>query len=110
MTMAETSFESRKKEEEAKYKHREELEFRVNARCNKLLGLWAAEQLGLGEDSAAAYAKEVVACALSAPDRAIEKVSEDLASKGVNIPHSCLQAEVDRLEGVARAQIIADAP
>lgn len=106
MATAETNFESRKKEEEAKYRHREDLEFRVLARRNKLLGLWAAEQMGYPPESAEAYAKEVVTCALGAPDRAHDKVNEELAAKGVDVADSRVRDEMTRLEDVAREQVI----
>ena len=108
MVRAKTSFDSRKKEEEAKYKHREDLEFRVLARRNKLLGLWAAKQLGFEADTAEAYAKEVVTCALGAPDRAHEKVEEELAAKGIDISNSRVREEMTRLEDVAREQVVSE--
>ncbi|HEX3810226.1 MAG TPA: DUF1476 domain-containing protein [Rhizomicrobium sp.] len=54
-------FEDRRKGQEAKWAHDEELRFKVMARRNKLLGLWAAGERGLSGNAAAAYAKEVVA-------------------------------------------------
>ena len=55
-----TEFNEREKAFEAKFKLDEELRFKANARRNRLLGVWAAEQMGLGESDADAYAKEVV--------------------------------------------------
>jgi hypothetical protein len=55
-----TTFEDRNKGFERKFAHDEELKFRATARRNKLLGLWAAEQLGLSGDEAQAYAVEVM--------------------------------------------------
>jgi hypothetical protein len=45
---------------EREHAHREETDFKILARRNKLLGLWVAEQLGFHGDSAEAYAREVV--------------------------------------------------
>jgi hypothetical protein len=53
-----TTFDDREKAFEDKYKHDQELWFRVEVRRNKLLGLWAAELLS--KNDAEAYAKEVV--------------------------------------------------
>ena len=53
-------FEDRKKGFENKWAHDEELRFKVFARRNKLLGLWAAEQAGVSGADADAYAREVV--------------------------------------------------
>ena len=55
-----TTFDKREEGFEKKFAHDEELRFKANARRNKLLGLWAAEKLGLTGDAANAYAKEVV--------------------------------------------------
>ena len=56
-----TSFDKREEGFEKKFAIDEELRFKAEARRNKLLGLWAAEQLGKSGDDAAAYAKDVVA-------------------------------------------------
>ncbi|MBT4711247.1 MAG: DUF1476 domain-containing protein [Alphaproteobacteria bacterium] len=55
-----STLEDRKKGFEEKYAHDKEFEFKVVARRNKLLGLWAAEKLGLDGEDAAAYAREVI--------------------------------------------------
>ena len=55
-----TTFEERGKGFEEKYKHDKELEFKVNARRNRLLGLWVAKELGIPAAEAEAYAKSVV--------------------------------------------------
>jgi hypothetical protein len=55
-----TSFKDRERGEEAKFAHDEELEFRIHARRNRLLGTWAAERMGLSSAETEAYAKSVV--------------------------------------------------
>ena len=55
-----TTFDKREEGFERQFAHDEELRFRANARRNKLLGLWAAEKLGLSGADAEAYAKAVV--------------------------------------------------
>ncbi|WP_397543142.1 DUF1476 domain-containing protein [Roseovarius salis] len=55
-----TTFDDRENAFENKYAHDEEMKFRAQMRCNKLLGLWAAEMLGKTGDDAQAYATEVV--------------------------------------------------
>src|SRR5471032_3419397 len=55
-----TTFDKREEGFEKKFAHDEELLFKASARRNKLLGLWAAEKLGLSGPAAEAYAKEVV--------------------------------------------------
>ncbi|SUB01648.1 Uncharacterized conserved protein [Pannonibacter phragmitetus] len=55
-----STFDGRGESFENKFAHDEELRFKANARRNKLLGLWAAEKLGLSAAAADDYAKEVV--------------------------------------------------
>lgn len=55
-----STFDDREHAFEAKFAHDAEMQFKAEARCNKLLGLWAAELLGKTGEDAAEYAKEVV--------------------------------------------------
>lgn len=55
-----SSFDEREAAFENKYAHDKNVEFKIAARSNKLLGLWAADLLGKSGDAAEAYAKEVV--------------------------------------------------
>ncbi|MCK4861768.1 MAG: DUF1476 domain-containing protein [Rhodobacteraceae bacterium] len=55
-----TTFNDRENAFENKYAHDEETKFKIAARANKLLGLWAADLLGKTGDDAAAYALEVI--------------------------------------------------
>jgi hypothetical protein len=80
-----TTFDKREEGFEKKFAHDEELRFKANARRNKLLGLWAAEKLGLAGDAASAYAKEVVLSDFEEGGEhdVVKKVLKDLAAKGV---------------------------
>ncbi|WP_198964206.1 DUF1476 domain-containing protein [Bradyrhizobium sp. Y36] len=80
-----TTFDKREQGFEAKFAHDEELIFRATARSNKLLGLWAASQLGLSGDAAASYATALVTDHLQTQtmNEVVEKVSGDLAAKGL---------------------------
>jgi hypothetical protein len=80
-----TTFDNREKAFEDKYKHDQELQFRVEVRRNKLLGLWAAELLG--KDAAEAYAKEVVSADFEEPGDAdlVRKLLGDLEDGGVEM-------------------------
>lgn len=80
-----TSFDEREHGFEAKFIHDEELRFKVMARCNKLLGNWAAAQLGLTGEAATAYANGVVTADLEnqTSEITLHKVSRDLAKKGI---------------------------
>ncbi|SNR40817.1 DUF1476 domain-containing protein [Puniceibacterium sediminis] len=78
-----TTFDDRENAFENKFAHDEEMKFRAEARCNKLLGLWAAELLGKSGDDAAAYAKEVVKSDFeeAGHEDVVRKVSADLGDK-----------------------------
>lgn len=104
-----TMFDDREKAFEAKHRLDQEIQFRVNVRRDKLLGLWAAEKLGLTADAAKAYALSVVDAEFSEPDHnASHKVIRDFAAKGVGLDAAMVKKEVARLESVARAQVIED--
>ncbi len=80
-----TTFDKREEGFEKKFAHDEELKFKAIARRNKLLGLWAAGQLGKNGTDADAYAKEVVMADFeeAGDDDVMRKVAKDLAGKGV---------------------------
>ena len=77
-----TTFDERETAFENKFAHDEEVMFKVSARSNKLLGLWAADILGKTGDAANAYAKEVVISDFeeAGNEDVFRKVSGDLGS------------------------------
>ena len=79
------TFDKRQDGFEKKFAHDEELLFKATARRNRLLGLWAAEKLGLAGDEAAAYAKEVVMSDFeeAGDEDVFRKVRGDLDAKSV---------------------------
>lgn len=81
-----TTFDKREQGFEAKFAHDEELMFRAMARTNKLLGNWAAAQLGLTGDAAAGYATALVTADLENQtiDGTLRRVAADLAGKGIS--------------------------
>ena len=80
-----TFFDDREKGFEAKYKHDQELQFKVFARRNKLLGLWAAQKLGLGGEAAEAYAKDVVKADFSKPGDEFAQLLRGCLFGGANV-------------------------
>ena len=102
-----SSFDDREKGFEAKYRHDQETRFKVTARRNKLLGLWAAEQLGLSGAEAEAYAKTVVAADFEKPgdDDVLHKVMADLSAKGVQVSDHALRKRLADFTHFAREQI-----
>jgi hypothetical protein len=81
-----TSFEDREKSFERKFALDEELRFKSTARRNKLLGLWAAEKMGLSGDDAQGYAREVVKADLEEPgeEDVFRKIRGDFDAKSVD--------------------------
>ncbi len=101
-----TTFDKREEGFEKKFALDEEQKFKAEARRNKLLGLWAAEKLGLSGDAATAYAKEVVAADFEeAGDGVFRKVSGDLGAKGLVVPEAELRARMDELMAQAIVQM-----
>lgn len=78
-----TTFDDREQAFEAKFAHDEELRFRVQARRNKLLGLWAAGLLGHSDAAAETYAATIVMADLQEPgeEDVLRQVAADLAGK-----------------------------
>ena len=102
-----TTFDKRGKDEEAKYKRNEELKFKVNARRNKLLGLWAAEQMAFKGADAEAYAKQVVMADVEeAGDHDVfRKVRGDFDKAGVSMTDHQIQRQMTELMETAIAQM-----
>lgn len=80
-----TTFDKREEGFEKKFAHDEELRFKANARRNKMLGLWAAEKLGLSGTEADAYAKAVIMADFEegGDDDVFRKVRKDFDDKKV---------------------------
>ncbi len=106
-----SGFDDRKRGEEARFAHDADLRFRAEARRNKLLGLWAAEQMGLDTDAEKSeYAAQVVAADFqeAGEEDVFRKVSADLKSRSVNVSDAQLRARMQELAAVARDQIISE--
>ncbi len=102
-----TTFDRREQDFEARFKHDQELQFKVTARRNRLLGLWAAERMGLEGDAADAYAKEVVDAEFKGGDRhVVDKLVADLAAKGHPLTEAQVKFELDHRAEEAKQQIM----
>ncbi len=102
-----TTFDEREKEFEARFKHDQELRFKVTVRRNRLLGLWAAQRMGLAGTAAEAYAKEIVDSEFAGGDRhVIDKVCADLNAKGQSCTPAQVQFELDHFAEQAKRQIM----
>ena len=102
-----SAFEKREKGFESKWAHDEELRFKVYARRNKLLGLWAAGEMGMAGAPADAYAKDVVASDFEKPgeEDVFEKVRRDFDAKGTAISDHMLRRKMEELLEAAKVQI-----
>lgn len=100
-------FAKREKSFEAKWAHDEEAHFKVFARRNKLLGLWAAKEMGLSGADADAYAKQVVEADFEKPgeEDVFAKLRADLDAKGVAVSDHTIRRTMSELLETAKAQI-----
>lgn len=105
-----SQFDDRKRAEEARFAHNAEMRFKAEARRNKLLGLWAAEQMGLSGAEANTYAASVIAADFqeAGDEDVFRKVSGDLKAKGITVPDETIRAKMAELIGVAREQVLAE--
>ncbi len=106
------TFSEREKSFEAKQKMDDELKFKTEARRNKLLGLWAAEKMGIEGADADAYAKTVVMADLEEPgvEDVLRKVMADFKERKVSISESDLRDELDRQMSAAIEQLKGEYP
>jgi hypothetical protein len=105
-----SGFDDRKKGQEAKFAHDAELRFKAEARRNKLLGLWAAEHMGMSEEHAKAYASEVVAADFeeAGDEDVFRKIAADLKAKGASVSDEMIRKKMVELVSTARDQILAE--
>jgi hypothetical protein len=102
-----STFDKREEGFEKQFAHDEELKFKATARRDKLLGLWAAEKLGLTGAAAEAYAKEVVMADIEATGAhdVFGKIRKDLDAKGVNLSDHQIRRTMEELMARAVAEI-----
>jgi hypothetical protein len=103
-----TTFDDREKAFESMYARDQELQFRVIARRNRLLGTWAAGLMGLTPEESEAYAKDVVRADFeeAGDEDVIRKVLGDLTSAGVECDDARIREALQHKFVEARRQII----
>ena len=103
-----TTFDDREKSFEAMYQHDQEIQFKVHARRNKLVGLWAAEKLGLSGAEADKYAKDVVASDFEHPgdEDLVGKILKDFQGQGIKASAAEIRKELEHKLPVAKAQVM----
>ncbi len=99
------SMKDRENAFENKFAHDAEMQFKAEARRNKLLGLWAADLLGKTGDAADAYAKEVIKSDFeeAGDEDVYRKVSGDLGDKA---DEATIRAKMAELMAQAKGQLI----
>ncbi len=103
-------FDDREKAQEARFAHDGELRFKAEARRNRLLGMWAADRMGLTGDEAKAYASSVIAADFeeAGEEDVFRKVSGDLKAKDASISEDVIRQKMAQLTVIAREQIEAE--
>ena len=102
-----SSFDDRETSFENKFKHDKELEFKATARRNKLLGLWAANLLGIHGADAESYAKSIIKADLEKPgdQDVVDKIMADFKNRGVELSEHRLRKQMTELLATAVAQV-----
>lgn len=95
---------------ETKWAFDEEIRFKATARRNKLLGLWAAGELGLSGPEADDYAKSVVASDMKEPgeEDVFRKVQGDFRTRGVAVPDEVVRRKMHEFSAQVRAELEAN--
>ena len=103
-----TTFDDRERAFETKFARDEEMAFRVTARRNKLLGLWAAERLKLTPEEADAYAKAVVQADFeeAGDEDVVRKLVGDLTAAGVETDEAEVRSAIEAQTVEARRQLM----
>ena len=104
------SFEDRRKATEAKWAHDEELRFKVMARRNRLLGEWAAAEMGLKGPQMREYAKSVVQTDLGDASHhdVFKKLRADFDAGKIGQPDSAIRRKMDELLVIAGEQVLGE--
>jgi hypothetical protein len=103
-----TTFDDRERAFESMYARDQEMQFRIVARRNRLLGQWAAGLMGLTAEEADAYAKDVVRADFeeAGDEDVVRKILGDLTSAGVDCDETRIRAALDHKAVEARRQLM----
>lgn len=101
------SFEQREKSFESKWVHDQELRFRVYSRRNRLLGLWAAGEIGLKGEDTNLYAREIVAAEFEkdGEEAVFTKIRRDFDSHSVAVSDHMIRRKMADLLDTAKTEI-----
>lgn len=104
-----TTFDDRERAFEAKFAHDQDMQFRIVARRNRLLGIWAAKQMGLTDVEAETYASEVIRAEFedAGDEEVVKKLLGDLTSAGVECDETRIREALEHKNVEARRQMMA---
>lgn len=103
-----TTFDERERAFEAKFARDQEMQFRIHARRDRLLGLWAAQRLGLTEAEGDSYARDLIRSDFEtvSDDDIVRKLLGDLTGAGIDVEEAEIRAEIELKTVDARRQLI----
>ena len=103
-----SGFDDRERAFEAKFARDQEVQFRITARRNRLLGEWAAERMGLTPEETDAYAKAVVQADFeeAGDEDVIRKLLGDMTQAGLDIDEAGVRTALDEQAVIARRMFI----
>ena len=103
-----TTFDDRERAFETKFARDEEMAFRVAARRNRLVGVWAAGLMGLTPEETDAYAKAVVQADFeeAGEEDVVHKVLGDLVSANVDMDETRVRTALHDATIEARRQLM----
>lgn len=103
-----TTFDERERAFESQFARDQEMQFKVIARRNRLLGAWAADKMGLSPAEAESYARDVIRAdfEVAGDSDVVKKLLGDLTTAGVEIDEAEIELEIERKAIDARRQLI----
>ena len=103
-----SAFDDRERAFEAKFARDQEVQFRITARRNRLVGEWAAERMGLTPEETDAYAKAVVQADFeeAGDEDVVRKLVGDLTAAGIDTDEAEVRRVLDEQTVEARRQLM----
>jgi hypothetical protein len=105
------AFKDRERGYESKWAHDAEMRFKITARRNKLLGLWAAAEMGLSGAAAEDYAKSVIRADMEEPgeEDVFRKLRADFDAARIAVGDQAIRGKLRELMTVAAEQVTTEA-
>ncbi|QEX18399.1 aldolase [Hypericibacter terrae] len=103
-------FDDRERAFEGQFQHEQELQFRIHARRNRLLGLWAARLLRLPAAEHDGYAKSLVMTEIDqhGSEAVIRKLLADFEDRGIEISEHRIRRHLTELQELARKEVMSE--